>query len=220
MKMQTKQCSKCKEIKSIEDFDKTIKGGDKLHCWCKKCLSEYKKEYCKKNAARLKEHKSQYYKNNSDYFKKYRQEYYKNNAEKLRERTTIWRQNNPEKSKESSKIWRENNQEQAATNIKIWRENNPQRIKAHRKKRKALQKGATVETIDLIQVYESLNWVCGICGKKINKKLNYPHPKSASLDHIIPLTKGGNHILNNVQPAHLICNKSKGNRISNIQLII
>jgi hypothetical protein len=34
--MKTKQCSKCKEIKPIEDF---YKCGDKRHSWCKWCLN-------------------------------------------------------------------------------------------------------------------------------------------------------------------------------------
>jgi hypothetical protein len=74
------------------------------------------------------------------------------------------------------------------------------------------------ENINPIKVYESHNWICGICGKKINPKLKCPHPKSASIDHIIPISKGGTHTYDNVQPAHFICNSFKGDSIENIQL--
>lgn len=32
----------------------------------------------------------------------------------------------------------------------------------------------------------------------------------ASLDHIIPLSRGGHHTADNVQAAHLACNHRKG----------
>lgn len=40
------------------------------------------------------------------------------------------------------------------------------------------------------------------------------------MDHVIPLTKGGNHELANVRLAHLRCNVSKGNRGGNEQLLL
>ncbi len=76
------------------------------------------------------------------------------------------------------------------------------------------------EKIIPIKVYESHNWVCGICGRKINPKLIHPHLKSASLDHIIPISKGGSHTYDNLQPAHLICNSYKCDKIDNLQLKI
>jgi 5-methylcytosine-specific restriction endonuclease McrA len=35
-----------------------------------------------------------------------------------------------------------------------------------------------------------------------------------TVDHIIPLSKGGAHAVANLQLAHLACNIRKGNRIS------
>jgi 5-methylcytosine-specific restriction endonuclease McrA len=39
--------------------------------------------------------------------------------------------------------------------------------------------------------------------------LAWPHPASASLDHRIPLSKGGSHTAENTQLAHLACNVRK-----------
>lgn len=53
--------------------------------------------------------------------------------------------------------------------------------------------------------------VCGICRKKIDVSLSYPHPQSPTVDHIIPLTKQGSHTYDNIQLAHLFCNVSRSN---------
>lgn len=56
--------------------------------------------------------------------------------------------------------------------------------------------------------------VCGICGKPVDKSLKYPHPMSATVDHIIPLDRGGHPSdLANLQLAHFCCNRQKSNRL-------
>jgi 5-methylcytosine-specific restriction endonuclease McrA len=39
----------------------------------------------------------------------------------------------------------------------------------------------------------------------------YSGPLYPSIDHIVPMSKGGDHVWNNVQVAHIICNSYKGN---------
>ena len=56
--------------------------------------------------------------------------------------------------------------------------------------------------------------VCGICGKPVDKTLKPPHPMSATVDHIIPIAKGGHPCdLDNLQLAHRSCNRAKGDKI-------
>lgn len=55
--------------------------------------------------------------------------------------------------------------------------------------------------------------VCAICGQPVDKSLRFPHPLSASVDHIIPIAKGGHpSALTNLQLTHLICNQVKGSK--------
>lgn len=51
---------------------------------------------------------------------------------------------------------------------------------------------------------------CRLCGEPIDISLRHPDPKSASLDHIVPISAGGAHCMTNVQLAHLGCNSKKG----------
>lgn len=56
--------------------------------------------------------------------------------------------------------------------------------------------------------------VCAICGKPVDKSLKYPDPMSATVDHIIPLSKNGDPTaLENLQLAHRYCNRMKSDKI-------
>ena len=56
--------------------------------------------------------------------------------------------------------------------------------------------------------------ICGICGQPVDKKIRPPHPLSPSIDHIIPLAKGGHPSdLSNLQLAHRWCNRQKGMKL-------
>lgn len=56
--------------------------------------------------------------------------------------------------------------------------------------------------------------ICGICGKPVDKSLKYPHPGSPTVDHIIPVDKGGDpSALSNLQLAHMKCNRAKSDKI-------
>lgn len=51
--------------------------------------------------------------------------------------------------------------------------------------------------------------LCGICKHPVDISLKYPDQMSMSIDHIIPLAKGGAHAMHNLQIAHWICNIQK-----------
>lgn len=61
--------------------------------------------------------------------------------------------------------------------------------------------------------------VCGICGKPVDKSIKYPHPLSPSIDHIIPIAKGGHpSALENLQLAHWVCNRQKSDKLHETQV--
>lgn len=48
----------------------------------------------------------------------------------------------------------------------------------------------------------------------MNKKLKFPDPASPTVDHIIPVDRGGHpSALDNLQLAHLACNRYKSNKL-------
>ena len=88
------------------------------------------------------------------------------------------------------------------------------RRRANYHKRRALKRKLPADDIRPREVYERDGWVCHICGDSVDKSAKWPDPMSPSLDHVKPLSKGGHHVLGNVQLAHLECNVRKGNEFS------
>jgi 5-methylcytosine-specific restriction endonuclease McrA len=94
------------------------------------------------------------------------------------------------------------------------------RRRANKQKRRALKIAATIGApVVLSQIRERDRDRCGLCGKRVGEQA-WPHPLSPSLDHIVPLSRGGAHDPANVQLAHLSCNIRKGNRGGGEQLML
>lgn len=56
--------------------------------------------------------------------------------------------------------------------------------------------------------------ICAICGQPLHPELKYPHPLSSTVDHIVPVARGGsNYDPANLQAAHLICNVKKSDSL-------
>lgn len=77
---------------------------------------------------------------------------------------------------------------------------------------RARRYGVEYEPVDRYKVYARDKWTCGICRRKVSRTCVYPDPLSPSLDHVVPMSKGGGHTYANTQCSHLICNVRKGDR--------
>jgi len=77
-----------------------------------------------------------------------------------------------------------------------------------------------VEAFTSEVIFERDGWRCGICTKKVDRRLSWPHPGSATVDHIIPVAELGPHTRANVRCAHLSCNSSRRAGGGNEQLAL
>jgi 5-methylcytosine-specific restriction endonuclease McrA len=98
--------------------------------------------------------------------------------------------------------------------IEDWYKAHPDKLaekwRAHKRRRRAAKFGAESERFADREIFERDDWTCGICRHKIDPSVKYPDPRSASLDHIIPLSLGGPHTRSNVRLACLECNVLRG----------
>lgn len=118
--------------------------------------------------------------------------YYQRNKERIKEQARKYQKEHKEEQKLYHREWRNRNREH-------W--NETQNTRWHR--RRARLNSAAQEAIDLDCLYKRDRKYCGICGKPVKRK-------QASIDHIIPISKGGSHTYDNVQLAHRQCNYRRG----------
>ncbi|WP_369907867.1 HNH endonuclease [Thioclava sp. NG1] len=79
-----------------------------------------------------------------------------------------------------------------------------------RRKQKARKRAVTVESVDAISVFDRDSWKCQICGVKTPKSLRGTYDDRApELDHIHPISKGGEHSYRNTQCTCRKCNAEK-----------
>jgi len=141
------------------------------------------------------------------------------NREKAIELTKTWKKNNKEHvriynknyrifHKKEIKAWEEKYREQRNKNSLKWQKNNPFYFKVQNQNRRMLTRDLTIKTIQ--QVYEENirrygTLTCYLCLKPVEFGQD-------SLEHRIPLCKGGTNARKNLDIAHLSCNLQKGKR--------
>ncbi|MFE3429810.1 HNH endonuclease [Streptomyces sp. NPDC059171] len=81
--------------------------------------------------------------------------------------------------------------------------------RASKDKRRALERDAFVAPVSRPWVYERDQWTCQLCREPVARDQVVPHPQAPTIDHIIPLARGGTHEPANVQLAHYWCNTIK-----------
>ena len=70
-------------------------------------------------------------------------------------------------------------------------------------------RGAFTAPVARRDIFERDKWRCRLCGYKIRRNVGQDHPKAATIDHVVPLARGGRHEPANVQAAHRECNARK-----------
>lgn len=95
-----------------------------------------------------------------------------------------------------------------------WNRTHEGKRRAYRHARRARMYAVAYETFDAWEIAERDGWTCHLCADPIDRVLAYPDPASKSIDHVLPLSKGGGHTRANVAIAHLLCNIKKKDRVS------
>lgn len=189
-----RQCTRCREQLSLDAFSwRSIKGRPmRPLARCKECI---RAEANRRRAA---------------------------NPEPRRLSDRAFKARHPERKRAERRRWKlahpEANRAQTRKAAAKRRKEKPEEVRAEKRVRRALMKGCEAEKFYDFDIFERDQWKCGICTKKVDKRLAYPHPLSASIDHVIPLTQGDPHRPENVRLAHLICNIRRGNRGGGEQL--
>lgn len=84
----------------------------------------------------------------------------------------------------------------------------------HANKRRMRLRRAFVESFDRVEIFERDGWICQLCMEPTVRGAAWPNQLMPSLDHIIPVSKGGKHSRANAQTSHLGCNIRKGAKLT------
>ncbi len=128
----------------------------------------------------------------------------------VKRRTRAYAAERPEQYAGYSRAWRARNPERHAFFVRRVRERNPAAVAERTRRYQARKMAATVEKVDYGAIGERDGWICGICSEPVDPTLRGRTSRSVSFDHIVPLSKGGKHMAENIQPAHFGCNSRKG----------
>jgi 5-methylcytosine-specific restriction endonuclease McrA len=139
-----------------------------------------------------------------------KERYYRNHEAELESRRR-YAVNNPDDYREAQRRWALKNPDKVAEYVRRYRASHPEVRLVVNQNRRGRMAGGKISQAELSTLDDG---TCALCSKAIDPALQWPHPMSRSLDHIIPLASGGEHAIKNVQWAHLVCNQRKGRRAS------
>lgn len=122
--------------------------------------------------------------------------------EAAKARQTRWLQENPEKARAKDARYRAAHPELVKQRVANWEKNNPEARRILQHKRRARQMAAGVYKVSKAEIMAIRSQPCLYCGSK----------DRITVDHIIPLVRGGRHSLGNLAPACLPCNSQKRHR--------
>lgn len=203
-----KRCTKCGEIKPSNYFVKDPTKKDGLYSSCKDCYKIKYNNFLDKNRNRVKKYREE---NRDKYLASKKKTYYKNRDKNL-QRMSEWhsinknkeieyRKENKDKINEKSREWAKNNAVRRNKVLAVWRKNNPEKVYIQKANRHSLERGSRGNVSEK-------EW-SDLCNKYDNKCLCCGEKKKLTQDHIIPITKGGIHHIDNLQPLCRNCNSRK-----------
>jgi hypothetical protein len=231
---ETKVCTKCHEKKLIADhFTKNKASKDGLDPLCRGCKSVARREHYAKNIERERAQSLEWYRANRDKAVQSMKDKYWNDPDTARARVlkhyydnheeekSKWRDyyaENKEALKPAREAWQEANKEEILLKKKQYRQNNPDKVRKDTRARRARLLSVVSENYLEQDVFNRWGTDCHICGEPID--LDAPRKVGADgwerglhLDHVIPLVAGGADIVENVKPAHGLCNLRKSKSV-------
>ncbi len=124
-------------------------------------------------------------------------------TEYQRENSKQWREKNAEYVSKKNRV----NRKRRAADLRRWRENNREKA-AEYEHRRRMAKRCNGQMIPYIraEIFERDGWICQLCAE--------PVESDPTIDHIVPLSVGGEDSPENVQLAHRSCNSSKQAKVA------
>ena len=190
-----RECTKCLQEKSVEDY--YVRVG-RLTRQCKDCEKALTAAWAKAHPERRR---------NPEAGRAQVARYAAAHPERVAARQREYRKNNRDHLSARQREYRKNNREACAAYMRRWRAANPEKARAigvNKDHRRRAAFSGVVRDFTVAQWEEmkaAHEYRCAYCHEE----------KPLTQDHIVPIAKGGAHTRDNVAPACRSCNSSKRN---------
>lgn len=184
---QYKCCLSCKQTKSLNDFHNRTVSKDGKSTICKDCTNAKKREVYAQNPEK-------YRAQSADYRKKY--------PERVAISKRNWKRAHPEQNTAHSIAHQKRNPHLHNKNTANYRKKNLELYRSFSSARRAKIASNGIYIITSKELKRLVALPCAYCQTK----------NQITIDHIIPIDRGGRHSIGNLQPLCLSCNSSKKNK--------
>lgn len=218
-----KRCTKCQEWKTYDEMSKDRRRPDGLGAICRSCKSKSSAEWQKANPDKRRETGRRWRESNLELARSIARKWAANHRDQVSEIGRSWRKKNPDRANERSRKWKKSHPDKVHEAWQSWYQSNAEKVKeygrrrrlanpeklqeyAHNRRSREKNCGGVITAKEWRALKEKYNHTCLCCGQR------EPEIK-LTLDHVIPLFKGGPNKIENSQPLCKPCNSSKGTRI-------
>jgi len=188
-----KTCTKCSQTKLVTEF---YKLNGKRNSQCGAC----RRKYWADNREKMNASSRRSYQKNKNSKLEWQKKYAQENPETVKATKKRYLDNNPEKRKASVRNYKLRNSETIKEKSKVYYQNNKEMYFFWAsKRRERIRSPYKITSKEIIRLR---NRSCFYCGSK-----NEIH-----IDHVLPVSRGGQHRIGNLVPACKACNSSKGSK--------
>lgn len=195
-----KTCPKCGISKPRTAFSIHRAKADGLQSWCKECISEHAATKYRENPAHVRDKIKRSIDRDPERRKRVEHNYY------LRHRDEIDAKVDVEKRRVYARTHYHANKERVRRNNERYMARHPEMRRTIKSRRRARELGAAINDFTaadwraLLTEYDNRCAYCGCASDPLTQ------------DHVIPLSRSGNHTKSNIVPACKSCNSSKGGK--------
>lgn len=195
-----KICSKCMKALLLKCFSIKKETSDGLNNWCRSCIIERNRLSHIKYKKRDSDCGKRYYRQNKKQVLRQHRKYYRNNKRKI----YLYHKSYRAKNKKKIKVYQRG-----------YNKKNPLKAKAINHRRRIRNKGVgylddqIIKRVYIANIKKYGKLTCYLCFKLTRK--NSPIYRD-TLDHKVPLSRGGTNEYSNLAIAHKSCNSKKGKR--------
>lgn len=230
----TKHCHVCNATKPLADFGINRALTDGRQNVCRPCINARRRSYYAANPERGRAYATRYRAENPEKVIKSRKAHYRRNAAFYRQRARDDYRSNTDWHKERHRAWLQRRRDHVMayqrayneshrviknerTRIRRaamppeqryrWQRAHPDRCADARARNRARrQQCPRIDRIDRPAIIRRDASTCYLCGRVLNRS-------EITLDHVVPLARGGTHTDDNLRVCCTACNSRKGTRL-------